>query len=49
MQIQIQDEFKKPMRRHKWATKLQDDAFKTEIAHDIFKPVMRSHVAPLSS
>ena len=49
MQIQIQDEFKKPMRRQKWATKLKDDALKTEIARDFFKPVMRSHVVPLSS
>ena len=45
----MQEQLKKAARRQKWATKLQDDAFKTEIAHDIFKPVMRSHVAPLSS
>ncbi len=49
MQIQIQDEFKKPMRRQKWSTKLNDDALKTEITRDIFKPVMHRHVTPLFS
>ena len=49
MNTQIQNEFKKPMRRQKWATKLKDDALKTEIARDIFKPVMHRHVTPLFS
>ena len=35
MNTQIQNEFKKPMRRQNWATKLKDDALKTEIACDI--------------
>ena len=45
----MQEQLKKPMRRQKWSTKLNDDAFKTEFARDFFKPVMRRHVAPLSS
>ncbi len=45
----MQDQLRKAVRRHKWATKLKNDAFKTEIARDIFKPVMRRHVAPLLS
>ena len=45
----MQDQLRKAVRRHKWATKLKNDAFRTEIARDIFKPVMRRHVAPLSS
>lgn len=35
MEKQIQNEFKKPVRRQKWTTKLKDDALKTEIACDI--------------
>lgn len=35
MNTQIQNEFKKPVRRQKWAAKLKDDALKTEIACDI--------------
>ena len=35
MNTQIQNEFKKPMRRQNWATKLKNDAIKTEIACDI--------------
>ncbi len=35
MNTQIQNEFKKPMRRQNWATKLKDDALKTEVACDI--------------
>ena len=45
----MQDQPRKAVRRHKWATKLKDCALKTEIARDIFKPVMRSHVVPLFS
>ena len=45
----MQEQLKKPMRRQKWSTKLNDDAFKTEFARDFFKPMMRRHVAPLSS
>ena len=35
MNTQIQNEFKKPVRRQKWAAKLKNDALKTEIARDI--------------
>ena len=31
----MQEQLKKAVRRHKWATKLKDDALKTEIACDI--------------
>ena len=45
----MQEQLKKPMRRQKWSIKLNDDVLKTEFARDFFKPVMRSHVVPLSS
>ena len=35
MEDKMQEQLKKAVRRHKWATKLKDDALKTEIACDI--------------
>ena len=49
MEGKMQEQLKKPMRRQKWSTKLKDDALKTEIARDFFKPVMHRHVTPLFS
>ncbi len=45
----MQEQLRKAVRRHKWATKLKDCALKTEIARDFFKPVMHRHVTPLFS